>query len=148
MFAGQNWYAVKDGDIHLRWLLNRHYSARHYKDGRKPKLSAGPGRKLCLLTNDGLAGFIWRIFICDVIPPQDGCNCAFFRNEGKQLSSELILEAEQLALAKWTDIKRFWTLVDGDKITSVNPGYCFKKAGWKFNAISKTGKIILFKEVK
>lgn len=146
MIDGCHWYAVKDGDPHLRWLLNRHYSARHYRDVRKPVLSAGPGKKLCLLTSDGLAGFIWRVFIDDTQPKQTGMSCSFFRNEGGYLSSVLILEAEQLAIAKWPDEeRRFYTIVDQNKVASRNPGYCFKMAGWEHVANTAGGKMIFAK---
>lgn len=142
MYPGAHWYAIKDGDPRGRWLLNRHYSARHYKDGRQPRLFVGPGEKMVLMTADGLALFVWRKFISD--DGQEGVNCAVFRNEGPHLSSELIREAEQLAWSRWPG-ERLYTYVNPGKIRSTNPGYCFLMAGWKKCGVSKGGLVILEK---
>src|SRR5574341_260009 len=99
MFEDQRWFSIPDGSPRGRWLVDRHYSARRYKDGRKPKLFIGPGEKMALMTTDGMALFVWRKFKDD--SGQIGVNCAVFRNEGPYLSSELILEAEQLAWQHW-----------------------------------------------
>ena len=142
MYPGAHWYAIKDGAPRGRWLLNRHYSARHYKDGRRPRLFVGPGEKMVLMTADGLALFVWRKFISD--NGQQGVNCAVFRNEGPHLSSELIREAEQLAWSRWPG-ERLYTYVNPGKIRSTNPGYCFLMAGWKKCGVSKGGLVILEK---
>lgn len=123
-------------------MLDRHYSARHYADGRRPKLFVGPGEKLVLVTSDRTALFVWRKFISD--DGQTGVNCAVFRNEGHKLSSQLILEAEQIAWGKWPG-ERLYTYVAPRKIKSVNPGYCFKMAGWHVCGYSKRGLVILEK---
>lgn len=60
-------------------------------------------------------------------------------------SSEVILEAERMAFERWGP-NRLYTYVDPKKISSPNPGYCFKMAGWKFAGISKSGKHLLVKE--
>jgi hypothetical protein len=129
-----HWFPVKDGDPTARTIYNRHYSRRHYKDGRRPHLFVGPGQKMVLITNDGTALFIWRKFINDA--GQTGINCAAFRNEGPIRSSTLILEAEELAWQRWPG-QRLYTYVDGSKIRSTNPGYCFKAAGWTKCGTSK-----------
>lgn len=136
------WFAVADGDAMVRALMRRHYSRRVYRDGRKPLLFVGPGEKMVLATSDGLAGFIWRKFISD--DGQQGINCAMFRNEGDELSSSLILEAEQLAWQRWPG-ERLYTYVNPKKIRSTNPGYCFKLAGWRVCGHSKGGHVILEK---
>jgi hypothetical protein len=72
--------------------------------------------------------------------PDDGLlalRCAFFRNEGAGLSSELIVAAMRLTEALWPP-EEFavyprdgWvTFIEPAKIASPNPGYCFKVAGW------------------
>jgi hypothetical protein len=141
MFPGERWYSIKDGSPHGRWMLNRHYSANHYLH-KKPKLFVGPGQKIVLETSDGKAIFIWRKFIDK--SGQTGVNCAMFRNEGSELSSSLILEAEQIAWLRWPG-ERLYTYVNGKKIKSPNPGYCFKMAGWKHCGYSKYGLTILEK---
>jgi hypothetical protein len=142
MFPDLHWFAVPDGSPHGRWMLNRHYSANHYLF-KKPKLFVGPGEKIVLETSDGLALFVWRKFIDK--SGQTGINCAVFRNEGPELSSNLILEAEVIAWQRWPD-ERLYTYVNSKKIKSSNPGYCFQVAGW--NKCGKTiskGLIILEK---
>lgn len=139
-WLGCCWLAVQDGDSAARDIFNRHYSRRHYKDGRKPRLFAGPGEKMVLVTQSYDALFIWRKFISG--DGQDGVNCAVFRNEGPTLSSDLISEACALAWQRWPG-QRLYTYVNGRAIKSVNPGYCFKKAGWSVCGQSKGGLVIL-----
>jgi hypothetical protein len=138
------WFAVKDGNITARDLFNRHYSRHFYKDGRKPKLFVGPGEKMVLVTSDGRALFIWRKFISD--NGQQGINCAVFRNESEYLSSELILEAEQLAWDRWPG-ERLYTYVNPQKIRSKNPGYCFKMAGWKVCGRTKAKNLVILEKL-
>jgi hypothetical protein len=144
MFPGATWHGVKDGDMNVRQMLNRHYSANHYRDGRKVRLSAGPGEKMILQTCDGRAVFIWRKFIDK--SGQEGINCAMFRNEAPELylSSNLIHEAETLAWERWPG-ERLYTYVNPRKIKSINPGYCFQVAGWSKCGKSTKGLIILEK---
>jgi len=136
------WLAVPDGDARARALYLRHYSARHYRDGRRRTLFAGPGEKMVLITQECDALFVWRKFI--PADGQQGVNCAVFRNEGPRLSSELILEAEQLAWQRWPG-ERLYTYVAPSKVRSTNPGYCFIKAGWQRCGYTKGGLVILEK---
>jgi hypothetical protein len=134
-----NWYSIKDGDPVGRAILNRHYSARHYKDGRKPKLFVGPGEKMVLMTPDSLALFVWRKFRDD--SGQVGVNCAAFRNDGPLLSSALIREAVDLARRRWPT-ERLYSYVNAKKVQSRNPGYCFQMAGWRKCGTTKGGLLI------
>ena len=77
---------------------------------------------------------------------QLGYNNAIFRNESRRRSSEIILEAEELAVQKWGP-NRAYTYVDPRKVASVNPGYCFKCAGWQFVRLSLSGKHLLEKQL-
>lgn len=122
-------------------LFSRHYSKYHYKDGRKPNRFVGPGERIVLVTDDGTAMFVWRKFIDK--SGQKGVNCSVFRNEGPMLSSSLISEAVQIAWARWPG-ERLYTYVNADKIRSVNPGYCFKKAGWTLCGVTKKRKLLIF----
>lgn len=140
--VSEHWFLSRDGDSEAKALFDRHYSRRHYRDGREPKIFVGPGEKQVLVNEDCSALFVWRNFICDVVPKQEGVNCAVFRNESGVLSSTLIKEACAVAWTRWPD-QRLWTLVDSRRIRSSNPGYCFIKAGWSRICLSKTGKIIL-----
>lgn len=137
------WYVMRDGDIRARALFDRHYSRHFYQDGRKPKIFVGPGTKMVLLTRDADALFIWRKF--KSLNEQEGVNCAVFRNEGPVLSSILILQAESMAWAQWPG-ERLYTYVAPDKIRSTNPGFCFKKAGWRQCGITKQNKLLIFEK--
>jgi hypothetical protein len=103
-------------------------------------LFCGPGEKMVLLTENKDALFVWRKFIDR--SGQKGVNCAVFRNEGKILSSKLIIESVKIAQQKWPG-ERLYTYVNAKKIRSTNPGYCFLVAGWKKCGITKKGLIIL-----
>ena len=74
-------------------------------------------------------------------------NNAIFRNESDRPSSEIILEAEEHAKRKWPELRRFYTYIDPSKVASPNPGFCFKKAGWRFVKLSDNGKHLLEKWV-
>jgi len=76
---------------------------------------------------------------------------SLFRNEGPILSSELILEA--VAITRWfKTYKETWivdpepelgmiTFVDHTQVRSRNPGYCYKKAGFKKVGKTQSGKL-------
>lgn len=137
---GYLWLPALDGDARARALFDRHYSRRRYADGRKPKLFTGPGYKMVLLTPLCDALFVWRKFISR--DNQKGVNCAVFRNESQYLSSVLIAEAEELAWQRWPGA-RLYTYINPRLIRSTNPGYCFKRAGWKNSGVTKSGLVIL-----
>lgn len=76
----------------------------------------------------GTVVFVWlRQLIRD--DGRHGLHCTLFRNESERLSSEIILEAESLAIARWGQ-RTAYTFVDSRKVRSCNPGACFKHAGW------------------
>jgi integrase len=108
------WCAAKDGDPMAFRLARRHYSAEKTP---RPKIRqfVGPGQKLVLISPREDALFAWRKFIDD--SGQQGVNCAIFRNESKQLSSAMILEAERIAWARWPG-ERFYTYVKASKVRS------------------------------
>ena len=133
-----------DGDARARAVFNRHYSRHRYADGRNPKLFVGPGGKMVLITANLDAIFIWRKFRSD--NGQTGVNCAAFRNESGTLSSDLILEAEQLAWGRWPG-ERLYTYVDPKAVKSRNPGYCFKCANWKETGYTKVNKLLILEKL-
>ena len=138
------WYLTSDGDEYCLELYERHYSCKTYADGRKRKLFVGPGEKLVLRTWEADAMFVWRNFVDD--SGQQGINCAVFRNESQAQSSKLIQEADAIADAVWPD-QRHYTYVNAQKIKSVNPGYCFKKAGWEVCGETTVNKLIIMERV-
>ena len=144
------WFGVKDGDPRAFALMRQHYSFQPYKDGRRQNLNyrnrhlfVGPGGKMVLMTVDCQALFVWRKFIDK--SGQRGVNCAAFHNSGNELSSDLILEAEQLAWGRWPG-ERLYTYVNAKKIKSDNPGYCFKKAGWQKCGETKVNKLVILEK--
>ena len=138
--TAETWIPVLDGNDSARHLFDRHYSRYRYADGRKPKLFVGPGEKMVLSTPCAMALFIWRKFISG--DGQEGVNCAVFRNETDMRSSDLIMEADALADARWPG-QRHYTYVDAGKIRSTNPGYCFQRAGWRKCGITKWNKLVI-----
>lgn len=138
------WYLTKDGDKSCLELYERHYSCNHYADGRERKQCAGPGYIIFLRTADADAMFIWRKYIDDTVPKQEGVECACFRNEAphRYQSSELIKQADAIADHCWPD-QRHYTKVDPEAVGSANPGYCFLMAGWRRCGYTQGGLLIL-----
>ncbi len=136
------WLLAKDGDPILFQIYRRHYSCLN----KNPKIKqfVGPGEKMVLTTPDYSALWVWRKFIDHAEPKQQGVNCAVFRKEGNGLSSDLILAAEEWAWDRWSG-ERLYTYINGKKIMSTNPGYCFLMAGWKKCGNTKGGLTILEK---
>ena len=134
------WIDCKDGNPTAMGIFQRHYTARAH---RKLFQFVGPGQKMVLITPDARALFVWRKFIDDAVPKQIGVNCAVFRNEGEQLSSFLIGEAQKLAWQRWPG-ERLYTYVDPRKTRHKrDPGRCFRRAGWKPCGETKGGLAIL-----
>ena len=144
MVPKTDWYLTKDGDASCLALYERHYSCRRYADGRKRTQFVGPGECIVLRTGDADAAWVWRKYIDDTEPKQEGVECSFFRNEGPILSSDLVRQADAIADHVWPS-ERHYTKVDPRKIRSRNPGYCFVAAGWRKCGMTKGGLIILEK---
>lgn len=144
MTGTEFWRASRDGDPRGLALYRRHYSSRRYADGRDPALFVGPGEKTVLLSHDDDALFVWRKFID--ASGQEGVNCAVFRNESPYVASAMILDAETWAAERWPG-ERLYTYVNPRSIRSVNPGYCFKRAGWRTDGSTRGGLVVLAKTV-
>jgi hypothetical protein len=89
-----HWLLSNKFDPRSLALYERHYSARHYADGRRRIQFAPPGETMVLLTVCCRALFVWVKNKVERFDGQRGINCAVFRNEGAGLSSDLIREAE------------------------------------------------------
>lgn len=126
-------------DPEMLVFLDRHYSRqkRGTVGGRR---LCGPARSLVLRDQPGTVLFIWQ-WPYDGMrrDGQNGFNCVVFRNESQRKSSDIILEAESIAVKTWGQ-NRFYTYVDPSSVQSLNPGYCFKCAGWKLVGVSKVFK--------
>lgn len=140
LMTGSYWVPVRDGDGRALALAKRHYSWREYRDGRPHSLFVGPGEKLVLLTTECDALFVWRKFISK--DGQRGVNCSIFRNESPTLASTLILDAMSWAWQRWPG-ERLYTYVNPRAIRSVNPGACFKRAGWRVCGVTKNNRLVI-----
>jgi hypothetical protein len=128
-------------DEEMARLADRHYSRRTVG----ARQFCYSGRKLVLRNTEGTVLFVWMWPDETMrMDGQAGYNCAIFRNESARRSSEIILEAEALALEKWGP-RRLYTYVDPRRIASRNPGYCFKVAGWHYVKTTASGKHLLEK---
>lgn len=125
------WQVRNRNDKVIVALADRHYS----RQTRGARQMGAPAYRLAFVTPCERAGWLsqWTDH------PDDGLlalRCAFFRNEGAGLSSELIVAAMRLTEAIWPP-EEFavypadgWvTWIEPAKIESPNPGYCFKVAG-------------------
>lgn len=140
------WYASSPTDPRALALYLRHYSAWKRRAVPLSRRFVGPGEQLVLLTVPCDALFVWRRERPEYrMDGQRGVNCAVFRNESPYLSSTLILEAEQLAWARWVG-ERLFTFVDAGKVRPKrDPGRCFLRAGWRRCGQSARG-LLLFEK--
>ncbi len=139
------WLPVKDGDDRARALYLRHYSAEksgHMRQQTGSRLFVAAGEKFVLLTVAADAVFVWLRNTVERYDKERGVICTLFRNESPVRSSDLIREAMALAWTRWPG-ERVFTYVNPGKIRSVNPGACFKYAGWRRCGMSKGGLVIL-----
>lgn len=142
-----HWFPVNKFDQRAVGLYLRHYSARRYADGRARRQFAPPGETMLLLTPECDALFGWVRNRVERYDHQEGVCCFVFRNEGGTLSSELIAEADDLAWDRWPN-ERHWTYVWDEKVASVNPGYCFKQAGWRTCGRNKDGRLTILERLR
>ena len=141
------WLSANKADPRAIALYERHYSANHYRDGRRRVQFVSPGETMVLLTVCCRALFVWVRNTVERLDGQTGVNCAIFRNEGAALSSDLIREADRLADQRWPG-ERHFTYVDDAKVRHKrDPGRCFRKAGWTVAGRNVTGRLTLLEKV-
>lgn len=134
------WMVTRDANPDARRLADNHYSRKT----RGATCFCGPGEKLVLITPEKKALFVWRLNKIRW-DGQSGVECALFRNEGAGLSSLLIKEAMKLARKRWSG-ERLFTYVRPDQIKSTDPGFCFKKAGWRVVGTNRGRRKLLILE--
>ena len=133
-------YAVSPGDPGVRALVKGHYSVK--RGGRS---WWSPAKSLCLTNIDRTIAFLWQHPKPEYRRDhQDGYNNSLFRNVDGRLSSDIILEAERSVVEAWGP-GRAYTYIDPKEVKSSNPGYCYKKAGWRYVKTSDSGKHLLEK---
>src|SRR5690348_16388991 len=142
------WEVATKFDARACALADRHYSRR--KIGAPQFMP--PGQTLVLVTPGGDAVFGWwrphpRSGL-RAMNNLDGWTCTIFRNESPVLSSKLILRAESILLAIYDcGPDGLLTYVWDKKIRSVNPGACFKHAGWRRAGRSADGRKTLLQKL-
>ena len=103
-------------DQECRMLADRHYSRRTV-GARQFTYS---GRKLVLRDAQGLVLFVWMWPDESMrMDHQKGFNCSIFRNESNRRSSEIILEAEQMAFQYERTLKELGDKVDKSKLEGI-----------------------------
>lgn len=113
-------------------LADGHYSRR--KPG-SPQFMP-PGQTFVLVRDDAVFGW-WRPHPDSGLRSMnglDGWTCSIFRYVGgvRGMASALILEAERmLAADRSCGPDGLLTYVWPARVASANPGYCFKRAGWR-----------------
>jgi hypothetical protein len=125
---------------------------KHYSRQKRGSLQfMPPGKTLVIRDAGGLIVFGWHWAQIPRADKQEGYCCSIFRNEALRRSSEIILECEELVRKEWGD-RRMFTYVDADEIKTPTqkyrkflPGYCFLKAGWRYEGRSKSGLYLLAK---
>ncbi len=128
-------------------IADRHYSRRTIGS---PQFMP-PGQTLILgsLSQDAIFGW-WRPHPRSGIRAMnnlDGWTCTIFRNESPMLSSALILEAETMLQDRHEcGPDGMLTYVWDKRVASVNPGYCFKRAGWRTKGRSADKKKTLLQK--
>jgi hypothetical protein len=139
---GAPWVRVGKFDARAAALADRHYSRRTVGSNQ----FMPPGQTVVLVTPDGSAVFgWWRPHPSSGIEAWnklDGWTCSIFRNESGSLSSGLILAAERALVDEGhgCGADGLITYVWDSRIRSVNPGACFKAAGWKASGRSADGR--------
>ncbi|MEK3849889.1 MULTISPECIES: hypothetical protein [Paenibacillus] len=133
------WLVTHKGDVSCRLLADRHYSRQTIGS---PQFCR-PGRNLVLRTAAGDAVWVSWAGIRD-----DGLKaweCTIFRNESSLRSSDMIQAAVSATYAEWGQPPHdgLITYVDGSKVRSINPGCCFKAAGWRRIGKSKHRGLLL-----
>lgn len=148
LLPGARWYPSHRADPRAIALYLRHYSAKRYADGRPRRQFVSPGEKMVLLTPEADALWVWHKCKPGLrLDGLEGISCAVFRNESPHLSSDLILEAEALAWARWPGEPLF-TYVDPRRVPTGVPGWCFIRARWKRVGESKGGLLLEQKQPK
>lgn len=134
-----SWVRVPKAERSCRLLADRHYSRQTIGADQFTR----PGKNLVLRTILGDAVWVtWSGIRDDGL---EAWECTIFRNESSELSSKMIKDAIDATTAEWGNPPRdgIITYVASDKVRSINPGCCFKKAGWKRIGKSKKRQLIL-----
>jgi hypothetical protein len=123
-------------------IADRHYNRQ--KPGTPQFVP--PGRCIVLLTEDERALWVtsWPFAEYTKHEWAGAWVNSLFRNESDYLSSDLIREAIAVTRHYWQAPELgIITFVDASKIRSTNPGYCYKRAGFRNVGRTKGGLVAL-----
>jgi len=140
-----SWHRTTRADPRAAALADRHYSRKTVGAAQ----FTPPGRCIVLLTSDAQALWVssWPYAQYVKHAWAGAWLCTLFRNEpgSGYLSSELIAQAVAATRFIWGDPpdRGMITFVDANKICSLNPGYCFKRAGWQQVGYTQSGLHVL-----
>jgi hypothetical protein len=135
------WRRVTKFDQRARALADRHYSRQRIGS---PQFMP-PGRTIVLLTLDEHA--LWGVALNMAPTGEQRWRCTIFRNEGPELSSDLVREATRRTFELWRH--RYGGLPSVPLTTEIDPdlvrrkrdvGRCFRRAGWTFVRIVQRAK--------
>lgn len=118
------WIEVNIDNTRLLELIQIHFLQATFRKVQK----INPANRLILLSTCGRSFFIWGI---SEISGTSAVQCMLFRNTSTNLSSKMISDAEKRATNKWPE-QQLFVIINSKDVKSVNPGYCFKRAGWQF----------------
>jgi hypothetical protein len=133
------WQRVTKFDPRTAALADRHYSRRTI--GSKQFMP--PGKTIILYHPWGAVFGWWRPDPASGIKLMsglDGWTCTIFRNETTERASQLILAAEEFLRGETCGPDGLLTYVWDKRVASANPGYCFKKAGYRVRGRSADDK--------
>jgi hypothetical protein len=137
------WELSFRADQDARVVADRHYNRQ--KVGSKQFVPPGrcfvlitPGKDAVWVTSYPFAQYVKHAWA-------GAWMNSLFRNESDLLSSELIRQAVAATRWRWPETPELGmvTFVDPKKIKSTNPGYCYKKAGFKQVGFTKGGLVAL-----
>jgi hypothetical protein len=137
------WQLSNRANRYAAAIADRHYNRQ--KVGARQFVP--PGRCIVLLTPAHDALWVSSYPYAEYVKHQwaGAWICSCFRNESAHLSSTLILQAVAVTREIWGTPPQLGmiTFVDPAKIRSSNPGYCYKKAGWRHVGSTKSGLVAL-----
>ena len=138
------WEISYQCDLRAGKLADRHYSRKTIGS----RWFTPPGRKLVLLTPEADALWVTSYPFAEFVKHEwaGAYLCTMFRNESAHLSSRLITQAVAATRWRWPDVpdQGMVTFVNQEKVKpSTNPGYCFKKAGFRHVGHTKSGLVAL-----
>lgn len=138
------WEVTDRANDSTRKIADRHYNRQ--KPGTKQFVPPGRCLVLCTQKRDAFWITSWPFEQYVKHAWAGAWVCSAFRNEGEELSSDLIRQALAVSRWRWPDVpeKGMVTFVDTKKVRKKRDwGRCYRKAGFKEVGKTKGGLIAL-----